>query len=73
MKQKNDADWASPDPSGAGADQTHDTGRPPLSDADRRRLARDWTDANARGDNVARRRVEEEILGHVPPTTSPNA
>ncbi|MEL6101249.1 MAG: hypothetical protein AAFV87_12455 [Pseudomonadota bacterium] len=72
MKQKNEADWASPDPSGAGADQTHDTGPPPLSDADRRRLARDWTDANARGDNEARQRVEAEILGHVTPASTPN-
>jgi hypothetical protein len=72
MKQQNTADWASPDPSKAGQDQTNGSGPPPLSDADRRRLLREWTDANARGDEEARRRVEAEILGHVPPTSSPN-
>jgi len=36
---------------------------PPLSEADRRRLPREWTDANLRGDDAARRLVEDEILG----------
>ena len=36
---------------------------PPLSEQDRRRLLREWTDANTRGDDDARRRVEDEILG----------
>jgi hypothetical protein len=36
---------------------------PPLSEADRCRLPREWTDANLRGDDEARRRVEDEILG----------
>lgn len=39
---------------------------PPLSDDDRARLVREWSDANARGDHAARRRVEAEILGTAP-------
>jgi hypothetical protein len=72
MKKQCTADWASPDLSGAGEDQTNEKGPPPLSDADRRRLLKEWTDANMRGDSEARRRVEAEILGHVPPASTPN-
>jgi hypothetical protein len=72
MKQQNKADWASPDLFKAGEDQTSGSGPSPLSDEDKRRLFREWTDANTRGDDEARQRVEAEILGHVPPTSSPN-
>lgn len=43
---------------------------PPLSEDDRRRLLREWTDANARGDLDARRRIKAEILGHDPTGTA---
>lgn len=36
---------------------------PSLSEVDQRRLTREWTDANLRGDDAARRLVEDEILG----------
>ena len=73
MNKQNRADGASRDLFKAGDDQTNGSGPSSLSDADRRRLFREWTDANMRGDDAARRRVEAEILGHLPPTTSPNA
>ena len=34
-----------------------------MSDADRARLYREWTDANTLGNVPARRRVEDRILG----------
>jgi hypothetical protein len=43
---------------------------PPLSDDDRRRLLKEWADANARGDLDARRRIKAEILGHDPTGTA---
>lgn len=43
---------------------------PPLSEEDRRRLLREWADANARGDHDARRRIKAEILGHDPAGTA---
>ena len=62
MKKQNKADWASPELFKAGEAQTNGTDLPPLSDADRRRLLREWTDANTRGDDETRRKVEAEIM-----------
>lgn len=39
---------------------------PVLSEDDRRRLLKEWSDANARGDVDARQRVKAEILGQDP-------
>jgi hypothetical protein len=45
---------------------------PPLSEDDRRRLLREWTEANMRGDLAARRRVRAEILGNDPNDVADN-
>ena len=63
IEKRNNADWASPELFKADEDQTNGTEPSPLSDADRHRLLREWTDANTRGDDQARRRVEDKILG----------
>ena len=46
---------------------------PPWSEADQRRLSREWTDANLRGDVAARHRVEDEILGRPAPQNKTDA
>jgi len=56
------ADWHSSEPLETRKDQTN-ASVPPLSEQDRHRLLREWTDANTRRDDEARRRVEDEILG----------
>lgn len=48
---------------------TRQSDLPPLSEEDRCRLLREWTDANARCDLDARRRIEAEILGTDPAST----
>ena len=63
MKNQDTAYRATPDLFTAGVDLTNGSGPPPLSDADQRRLVREWSDANTRGDDEARCRIEEEILG----------
>ena len=68
MKQKmqNKTDSHSFEPLKAREDQTN-ASAPPLSEQDRRRLLREWTDANTRGDDEVHRRVEDEILGRPAP------
>jgi hypothetical protein len=57
---------------GAAETSTRRNDLPPLSEDDRRRLMREWSDANARGDLDARRRIEAEILGHDPTCAANN-
>ena len=45
----------------------------PLSEQDRHRLLREWTEANTLGDEDARRRVEDEILGRGSPQSTPKS
>jgi hypothetical protein len=49
----------------ADTDDRVEASAPPLSERDRYRLLREWTDANTLGDDEARRSVEDEILGRV--------
>ncbi len=66
------ADWHSSAPLETRQDQTN-ASVPPLSEQDRRRLFREWTDANTRGDDEARRLVEVEILGRLAPRNGTQA
>lgn len=66
MKRQQKADENPSNQLVAREDQTN-ASAPPLSEQDRRRLLREWTDANTRGDDAARRRVEDEILGRPAP------
>ena len=66
------ADWHSPEPLKTREDQTN-ASVPPLGEQDRHRLLREWTDANTRGDDEARRRVEDEILGRPAPRNATDA
>ena len=68
MKMQDKADWPYSKPFEAREDQKK-ASVPPLSEQDRRRLLREWADANTRGDDEARRRVEDEILGRPAPRT----
>ena len=69
---QNKADWHSSEPRKNREDQTK-ASLPPLSEQDRRRLLKEWTDANTRGDDAARRRVEDEILGRPAPRNAADA
>lgn len=66
------ADWPYSKPIETREDQKKSS-VPPLSERDRRRLIREWTDANMRGDDEARRRVEDEILGRPAPRNATDA
>lgn len=72
MEMQDKADWHSSKPLVAREDQKK-ASVPPLSEQDRRRLLREWTDANTRGDDEARRRVEDEILGRPAPRNATDA
>ena len=63
---KDTSDWHSSRPLEAREDQKK-ASVAPLSEQDRRRLLREWADPNTRGDDAARRRVEDEILGRPAP------
>ena len=64
---QNKTDSHSFEPLKAREDQTN-ASAPPLSEQDRRRLHREWTDASTRGADEVRRRVGDEILGRPAPT-----
>lgn len=65
MISRGKADQDRPSPTKTCPDPETEACPPPLSDAERARLYREWTDANTRGDVPARRRVEDRILGHL--------